>query len=794
MAVNDNKVDFMGAVSAIAMQYRSRSFESCMNGFMKSMISHCASVDIPKGLDIGVKEKVVKTVRETISKSAKEITKGAFDVNDEGGALFDVDVAHEIETPQNLNESVQKLLAQHIYDESKDRAEVLAAEFDAGAINNLTEVQAVEHINNMYDNDMFDVRFDNGRSFKKGMEHLLSFEGEMIVDEIKDDISDLVSETEAKNSIIREAVAAINSKKADIEKKINGASESPTDDASKDGDHNDPDSPNSNKVDDDEGTNDDTSTDEGNSDDSGSDGSDDASGDDAGGEETSSEGWFVDAKKRLTKGKTIINRDTFFRVTNSSYAVFNTLKPHSTESLNLDENSFSREAAEQILDQFRKLEDGIDADSGDNSDNVLSVSNNEQKTNNNDPDAASAESSYDDDENEITVDESKFEYEEINPTVLEGENEDKEDLSEEAMAKEFFPLNLAKAFTNKIHANKRLPVLLACQPDGGENFFSQCKSRHHILKEIMSREDIKKIDPVLTSDEVATKLDKDLDICTAIEKDTKVILEDMGILGILGDKYQRTDSHVDNALISLFNANILSPMGKDEAGKDLSVSTEELYEHDLAEIFKNVVKKADLTMDLASNDINVVETKNELGYIDEIINEKLYSVVKPEDKNAVEEKVKTLYSLECICPIKDIATIKAFVSSENPEAESSPKVLLDTLKDIDGYGFSYLDTVADIKKQVKSKFEEVKDDKTNFNFDTDTLVDMVLEQQDTTKFEANMFEKTLSKLCENNTIENATEGLIIRNKAKATLTSFICAEKLGFLRDKDIHNYIVKVS
>ena len=203
MSVNDNKMDFLGAVSFNAEEWRARSFESCVSGFMKSMITQSVSVDVPKGMSIGEKERVLDSVKSTIDKSVAEFTKSAFDTKSEYGALFNVDIAHEITSPKNLNESVVKLLSQHIFDESKDRAEVLAAEFDAGTINNFNEEQAVEHIRAMYDNPGFDSRFDNGASFRRGIKELLSVEGEILVDEIKDDVTNLVNETEAKNSVIR---------------------------------------------------------------------------------------------------------------------------------------------------------------------------------------------------------------------------------------------------------------------------------------------------------------------------------------------------------------------------------------------------------------------------------------------------------------------------------------------------------------------------------------------------------------------------------------------------------------
>lgn len=799
MSVNDNKMDFLGAVSYIAEEWRARSFESCVSGFMKSMITQSVSVDVPKGMSIGEKERVLDSVKSTIDKSVAEFTKSAFDAKSEYGALFNVDIAHEITSPKNLNESVVKLLSQHIFDESKDRAEVLAAEFDAGTINNFNEEQAVEHIRAMYDNPGFDSRFDNGVSFRRGVKELLSVEGEVLVDEIKDDVANLVNETEAKNSVIREAVAEINSRKAEIEEQINGESEEPTDkdddsgsdssDDSESGDEGSDDSGESGN--DDFGDSGDSSSDEGNEEGGNDDGKSDSFSDAA-----SSEGWYQKAVKNVRSGKIVYTSDNFIKVNDHS-AIATHLPLHSNEALNLDRDSFSREAAENILEQFRDLEDGISSDEVPANENTLSVSDSEPNDNvdKNEPNAESAEGVYDDDENQqIEVDSSAFEYTPEEPDILK-DDDDKDDgeISEEAFAKKILPLNLNKVNNREVRINKRLPIYLAMQPDHGAEFFDLIRGRYNVLKS--KSLEAAELNPDLTTPEDTKDLDQIFDLTTKVEKDTKTITEDLGILGILGNKFQRTGNNVDNAVISLFNAKILSPMGVPDAGKDLSVSTEKLYEHDLAEIFKLAVKKADITIDLTQhNGIDIVEKKDQLGYIDELIDEKMFSMVKPEDKDAVEEKIKALYSLECICPVQEIANIQAFVSSENPDVDTKPKILLDRLQQVDAYGFSFADEIQKIKTSVKAKYEQLKNDKTNFNFDTDTLVEMVADENDTTKINANLFEKTLSKLSENRTIENATEALILRNTAKAIVTSYITAEKLGYLRESDIQqiqNYVM---
>ena len=786
--IHENKTEFMGAVSSIAEEWRTRSFESCLNGFMKSMISHCVAVDVPKNLDLGAREQVIKSVKETIQNSAKEFVHSALDPNEETGALYNVDVAHEITTPQNLNESIMKLLAAHIYDESKDRAQVLAAEFDAGVINNMNSFEALEHIKSMYSNEGFDERFANGVSFKSGVKELLSIEGEILVDDIKNDVSSLVSETEAKNSVIREAVAEINGKKAEIETKINGEAETPTgkdDDDKESGDSGD-----------DTGSSDNVET----TDDSGETPEEDTSNDEVASDdensfEASAEGWNITAKRNIKKGNVVYTRESLYQINDLSR--ISGIGVLSEESLNMDKNTLSREAAENILDQFRELEDGIGESAIDSmGDDAFSVSDNntDDGTGIGDASANSAESDYLDDNSDIEVNTDAFNYQEIKPASLDeaDNNVDMSEISEESIAKDIFPLNLNKASQARVKISKRLPVFLACQKDRGVEFFNQTLTRHNILLDMMSKSTESATN--LPIEEVGNELKKKLDLCTNVKKDTEILVENMGILGILDGQYQRTDSHIDNAVASLFNANVLDPMGKDAAGNKLSVSTESLYEHDLADIFKLAIKKADITMELAGGKgININSAKDELGYIDELLNEKIYSIVKLEDKDSVNEKIQALYSIECVCPMQEIANIQAFVSHTDGALER-PRITLDSFKDIDGYGYSYVDEIQKIKSDVKKKFDQVKDDKTNFNIDTDKIVEMVAEQVDTTKIDANLFEKTLSKLCENKTIETSTEALILRNKAKAIVTGYIMAEKLGYLRDSDIralNNYVM---
>jgi hypothetical protein len=131
-------------------------------------------------------------------------------IADETNQLYNVELAHDIQDPDDISKSIQKLLAEHIYNEAEDRCTTLAAKFDAGMVNNLTATEAVDMINASFESVNFDSRYGHSESLKKKLELILSSEGAELIESIKADVNKLVTETEAKNSVIREAVSAIN--------------------------------------------------------------------------------------------------------------------------------------------------------------------------------------------------------------------------------------------------------------------------------------------------------------------------------------------------------------------------------------------------------------------------------------------------------------------------------------------------------------------------------------------------------------------------------------------------------
>lgn len=742
--VNDNKNDFMSVVDNASKEYKKRSYESCMEGFMSSMIKDAVTIDAPKNVELGIdtKEAILNEVTKTIKDSAKEFVNNA--VNEETGALYNVNVAHEIVNPKNLTESIMQLVAAHVYNEADDRAKMLEADFDAGKINNMSFEDAAKYVDTIYE-PLFIKQLDNGKNLKKGLEVLMSTEGAELVDDIKDTVSKLVLETEAKNSVIREAVSEINETKAEIEKKINGETDEEKE-AKENGDNSSNDT-----------SSDDTSTDDA----------------DMGDAAQATEGLLIKAMKRSKKNKMLSCEDLF-----SMRDIGGTsIQSGEDWSTNYDPTSFSREAAEDILDQFRELDDGIDPNTV-NDDEAYSVSGDNGESCIDNQGSSTAESTENDyvDDNGNVIEEFQSSYDnEITPDPIP---------SLEAMVQNIIPMNLKKIGTHAFEPSSKLTAYLALQKDNGKMFFDTMRTRASHAFEMLNKTEGDVIEGMAKSD-----IDKQLtDTCekiNATEEGVNKLLEDMGIAGILDNKFQRTGNPVENAVNSLFNPELIKPMTKDMASK------EELHEHELADIFKLALKISDVKSEIADRS-DVIGNKEQLGYLNELLNEKVVNL-EPNEKFEVENKIEALQSIESQISLSDLMDMQVFCSEK--DGNDNQRVTLTSLKDIDAYGYSFFEEAEKIKKEVRSNWnEKLKNSGVKYNFDTDKLVELILEEEDTTKIDSNIFEKVMSKLAADKTIENSSEALLIRNKAKAISTAYITADKLGFLSKEDIadiRNYVM---
>ena len=748
--VNDNKEEFMMAAVNAAKEWRTRAFEACVETFTKKCVTEAMTVKMPKDADFDTQDRIKKNASHEIAQVTSKMVNNA--ILDDSNELYNVELAHDIKNPDDIGKSIQKLLADHIYDEAKDRCTTLSAKFDAGMVNNLTAVEAVDMINGSFESLNFDSRYGHGEDLKKRLDLILSSEGAELIASIKADVSNLVTQTEAKNSIIREAVSEINDKKAKIEKEINGEADPVTGGTSEDKKVNNRDSFGGKNEDDPQ---------------------DMQEAEVAANEaEQNMEGWYQRAVKHNQKH--IYSKEDFYVMTDFAGKI-----DTSTEALNtaFDDGVMSKEEAENIMKQFRQVDDGIDIDNIDANENTLSVGDNEPETpaGETSPETDSAEKEYvDDDGQVVTFDAEKFNYD----TEITAEP-----LSEESMAKDFLPLSPRKFWNRNVKPNiNKFAAYLALTKDNGNVFFNSVRNRGTEMMGLCSREDT--ICDTVSNDEINKKVDETLGICKDVETKTKDLLENMGISGILADQYQRTDSPIQNAVNSLFNPTIIGTNDKAQLSK------EELHEHELAEIFKLCLKVADLKSDIA-NDVAVMGATDELGYIEELLNEKMFAIEDPLEKAEVENRVKALQSIECMVPVQEVVNLKVFLSSENPNADPSNKIVLDTLKDVESYGISYDHLVEEIKADMHKKFdEEMKGKYKTFNLNIDELVNFVLDETDTTKIDASIYERILGKLSENvDHYSNSTEAMIVGNKARAITTAVVTFDKLGFFSEKEFSKF-----
>jgi hypothetical protein len=720
--LNDNKNDFMYAAIDRMKDFRAKSYENCMETFCKKCILDSTTVKLPKDVTIDDKEAIKENVVKSIADSAKRFVNNG--LVDESSNLHNVDIAHDIDSPKDLGENIQKLLAEHVYDEAKDRIDTLSAQFDAGITEKMTSEEALAFIDKTFEDLNFDVRYPNGRNLKAKLNTLLSTEGQELVASIKADVNKLITETEDKNSVIREAVSEINNKKADIERQINGEADDANEDKDKTKDELD--------------------------------------------KEKATEGWIDRAKKN--KGYSLSKEDLY---TTMGYAgKIDT----SSEALSrtFDETSFSRESAEAIMSQFREL-DGVDDHAAVGDDNAQSFSNDDATSSISDDGDDTKESAendyYDDDGQPIEINSDLFKYEdEITP----------EPLSEESMARDFIPLSPKTFWNRNVNPNMtKMAAYFTLTKSKGKTFFDQVKTRGLEMVNLLSTED--QICDSISNDEINKKLTDTLGLCSNIEAKTEDLLEKMGICGILADNYQRTDSPVQNAVNSLFNPTIIGTNDKS------LLSKEELHEHELAEILKLGIKIADVKNDIVSG-IDVIGNKDHLGYLEELLNEKMFAIDDSVEKDEIKSKVDALQSIECQIPISEIVNMKVFLSKD---ADNSDRKTIDTLKDVEAYGFKYDDLVNEIKANVKKTYKEKFEGKYSvINFNVDDLVEFVLEEQDTTKIKPTLYEAILAKFTEKvDSFANSTEAAIVNNRARVITTAVVTMDKLGYLSDNEFNKF-----
>ena len=775
-----SKADFLKMVHGVAESYRIRAFNTSMEGFMQSMIADSTVIDIPTKIEPEDKDKIIQSVRNVIENSSKIFGNDA--VRDDQDKLYDVKIAKEIVNPKDLTETVQQTLSEHIYNEAEDRVKVLEAQFDAGKFHN----QSIEDVNRTvfkFFDRTFDHRLDNHEKLKQSLRTILSIEGTDFVKSVKDDVAQMVDETEAKNAVIRDAVAAIAKQKAEIEEEVNGEAETVNV-----GDNEGP------------GSGDDASTDE-----PAKDGDTLSEPGESGGEEKPEESGELDTPEEPVENESVpdvedttesgesqeswnnryeYSSEDFIQVykTKERFAF-----DKSEEHLNFDKDAFSREAAEAILDEFRELDDGIDTDSiDDNDDDVLSTAEDNQEGENAGGEDAESTEYFDNDYNPIVINEEVFEHKEIAPV----EYEDEDALSNEAFARKTLPLNLKSVAENDVHMDGKFVALMALRGAESQGYFDQVRYRATEVLNILSREsDLAFIDHIPKSD-IEQRVDQTLQMTNDIQADVAKMVDNLGILGILDGDYSRTNDAISNAIKSAINPKVCKPLQKEEVNK-VGISQEELknnmYEYELKQIFDISLKASEVKNAIADG-INVSYNTEKLGSLNELLNEKLYSLSKPGDREVVEKSIQALESIDTFLPLDELVNIQAFVFKDAPKRD---RIKIEHLKEIDAYGYSYVSVVDSIKSDIRKKYSHLFEGKgVDYNFLIDDLVQDVVDEKDTTKLNSNIFERVVSKLIENKEVQNSTEGLIIRNVAKTITTAHVTADKLGLLRKETSDRFL----
>lgn len=731
--INNNKQEFMNTVSMKADEFKKRSFEACIQSFLKSVITKSTNVDVSDQLDLNDKTKMIDVVTSTIKNVSKEIVENS-SLKDETNALYDVNIAGEIENPQTLAEKAAKNIAEAVKNETNDRKDVLEAKFECNEFKTLTPEQVLAKVDNSFESVSFSK--ENSKILNQKMRMLLSIEGQELIDSIKTDVLDIVNETEAKNTIVREAIGEINKRKDQIEDEINGDESKTTNEQESQQDNND------------------ASSDEQN---------------DKNVDQNSSEA--LNRCRRAFKSKPVVTINDLVFTTSSNIS-------NSAESLTIDSEfdklSFSREEAETILNEFRESEDGIDVDNVEPTEDTLSVSDNGKNDsfliNSDKKEAESAENNYENDDGEvIEVNNDVFNYGTVdNPEIKPDE------ISEEALAKLILPLSINKFRNNTALINdKNLTCFLATNEDHGEEFFRCIDGRVKMFVDMMSKENIADDDPI------NVKLQEVISKTNDIKENVETIANDLGILGILDGKYQRTNDMCANAVKSVIIDAQISKESLDTLKND-----KDSIVYKYADIIKIAISMDDITKEIASN-VDVSGNREKLGDLEELLNEKMMDVKDPADKADLEIKIKALQSIESIVPFEDVINMQVFVSKND---EKRDKITIDSLKNIDSYGYCYCDEIEAIEKKIADKYGDYVKNVNNVNINIHDLVNYVAEEKDTTKINSNFYEKVIAKLVENKTISNSTEALIYKNKARAMVTGFIAADKLGFLGENDITN------
>ena len=97
--INENLHNFMSAVKMKADEWKEKSFEECITGFLKKTIKQSTTLNIPENTSLDTKTNVINESTATIDAAAKKIVNNAF--IDDHSSMHNIDFAKEIVNPKD---------------------------------------------------------------------------------------------------------------------------------------------------------------------------------------------------------------------------------------------------------------------------------------------------------------------------------------------------------------------------------------------------------------------------------------------------------------------------------------------------------------------------------------------------------------------------------------------------------------------------------------------------------------------------------------------------------------------
>lgn len=336
----------------------------------------------------------------------------------------------------------------------------------------------------------------------------------------------------------------------------------------------------------------------------------------------------------------------------------------------------------------------------------------------------------------------------------EVETDDGETVSEESFCKLVAPKSLNKFIKSPTINPKKLAQYVLTKEDFGNEFVSNIVSRMNYIRGLAVEEGLEsfagsgEVDPIYMK---LHEMDKTLEVTRELRDNASFDLQNIGFVKL--DELN-ADEPFGQTVVDVLNGK------RDESVESQMVSA--------------AFRKNDINREIrAGRDLS--RNLDKLGSVEEFMNETLDSLPASE-RNILESRLKSIQSLESSIDfslIVDTAKIKSSMEK---------KIIA---KDKEAFEMSgiWTDNTA-MYKDVLSKLQQdkvVKD--AAVNVDLDYVLKCALNGDNPCN---SVFERILSKLRSAEGYGNLKEGQQY-NVGKTILTTFVAANKLGFLSDADRH-------